>query len=184
MQTSSSPQMTRNRLTQAVLIFFLTIVSHSFSQNFSFENDFVPIVQERCISCHIDGQDPKAPLHDWTDSSEVYKFRVEMRRRLLLPKNAKDHMPKNDELSEDELVIMTSWLSNLSSAGIKVSQKNKDGKFEAGIQNKVISQAAITQETKQLLIQSSENDLHTITGKKISSPGEIKTTKKSNTINK
>jgi hypothetical protein len=74
----------------------------------SYADDIEPIVIAICAECHNSAD---FPTRDWTDKELFAQYAVEASRRVRLFVTDPEHMPKNGELSDEQIQKIVCWAS-------------------------------------------------------------------------
>jgi hypothetical protein len=78
-------------------------------ETISFSNGVQPILNLNCVAsgCHDDSQ---GPARDWRDPEAFKAKAFEAKRRILLPSDDADHMPRGKELTLDQIKTISCWV--------------------------------------------------------------------------
>jgi hypothetical protein len=84
------------------------IVDCTDSHTISFSTEVQPILQSNCAIPHCHNGDNGADIN-WTDPVKFKAHSDEARRRVLLPKSHSDHMPREGEISYEQISRIVCW---------------------------------------------------------------------------
>jgi hypothetical protein len=75
----------------------------------SFSNEVMGILETNCIKsgCHDNSQ---GPARNWSDPQAFKNKALEAQRRILLPADDPDHMPKDGVLSVEDIKTISCWV--------------------------------------------------------------------------
>ena len=106
---SPVPRRSLDQMPRLALIVFLAVVAHAAGTDFS--KDVYPILQRACFECH-GPEKHKADLRLDTASPQHLKIGTDLLRRVALPKEDKDAMPKRgDRLTTIEIDHLRDWIT-------------------------------------------------------------------------